>query len=112
MAITLEYIPLTAAEIPVEKVVEFGGVNYRLRFLWNEIGEFYTLTFYTADGAEIYAVKLVYGFNVIRATIAGFRIAAKIVLADAADFVSEIPVKEEILKEDLGQSVLVYVFRD
>jgi len=112
LSLTLEYLPFAAAEIPVEKLFEFNGANYRLQVLWNEEGAFYSLKIASQDGADFYATKIVYGFNIIQAVVRGMNLKAQIVVVDPAELVSELPVRDEIARLDLGDGIRVYVFRE
>lgn len=110
--ISLEYIPATASEVPVEKTVEFNGSNYRFQLLWNDEGSFYSLLVSSQEGTQLYAAKLSYGFNAIRAVVVGMRLSAKLVPIDPADIVSDIPVRSTIEKDSLGNGVKLYIFRE
>jgi hypothetical protein len=112
MAFTLEYMPFSADETPVEKLFEFNGANYRFRLLWNEEGEFYTLLISTQSGDPLYALKLVYGYQLIQAVVSGLDLKAQLVAVDPADLVSRFPVRSRIEKDDLGQAVRLYVYRE
>ena len=110
--ISLEYIPATASEVPVEKTVEFNGANYRFQLLWNDEGSFYSLLVSSQEGVQLLANKLSYGYNAIQAIVAGLSLGAKLVPLDPADIVSDIPIRSAITKESLGDGVKLYIFRE
>lgn len=56
----LNYLKIKKSEIPCEKTFSIGGSEYILRFLYNDMFDFYTVTVAAADGSLAASGKLSY----------------------------------------------------
>lgn len=82
----IKFIPLTHAEVPVNKVVTIDGKEYAIEVLYNSRKDFYTMTLMDSESSEIiYCGKLTYLSSYINGPAAGVDITSAVVPLNIED---------------------------
>lgn len=95
-SISMSYIQLTHAELPVQRVFEINGENYIFNFDYNSIGDFYTFMILDENENPLYASKLSYLGNSLQSVVPGLSLKSKLVTLNLSDALRDIPVIERI----------------
>lgn len=69
MSISIEYMPITFDEIPVQKNFTIGQNTYAFLFQYNKTYDFFTMTIKDEDDNILYVTKLVYGSSLYHAVV-------------------------------------------
>ena len=99
-SISMSYIQLTHAELPVQRVFEIGGENYIFNFDYNSVGDFYTFLILDEDENPLYASKLSYLANSMQEVVPGLSLKNQIIPLNLSDALREIPAIERISIEN------------
>jgi len=106
MAIDIEFLDISGAQIPVNKFYEFEGVTYIFKFKKNEVGNFFTVEIFDeVDENFLYGNKIVYGQTIndtILSPITGEIIPLNISILQGD------PGTQEINDETFGDPIRLY----
>ncbi|PJZ49666.1 hypothetical protein CH362_07690 [Leptospira saintgironsiae] len=69
----VEYLPITASEIPIEKDFTIGA-TYSFRFLHNERSDFYTCIILNSDEEILFTTKICYARELVDVVVDGLQI--------------------------------------
>ena len=106
MALNIEFLDVSGAQIPVKKTYEFEGITYTFRFKKNSIGNFFTIEIYNEiDETFLYSNKLVYGQTItdtLLSPISGDIIPLNIQVLQGN------PGTQDINESTLGDSIKIF----
>ena len=108
MPITLEYMPLTFDELPVEKTFTIGN-TYLFEFHYNERHDFFRVKIKDEEDNELYIAKLVYGGSVYHATVNGLELNQLIVPFDIQDLLVAGSIEFNQVNQDSLGNVRLYL---
>ena len=81
MAIELDYLPVTNAELPVEKIFDIGN-EYTFEFIYNSRMDRVTMYIKDEDDNILYTTLIVYGAPLYHAVVSGIELNQDIVAFD------------------------------
>ena len=110
MPISLEYLPLEFAEIPVEKTFTFPGGTYLFEFHYNDTYDFFRVKIKDEDDNVLYIAKLVYGGSVYHAVVDGLELEQTIVPFNIQDLLSAGAIDTDDVNSTTLGTVRLYVF--
>lgn len=76
---SINELPYTRDEIPVEKIFTIDETEFTYRIIYNAIGDFYTMQIKDDTGAILYTTKLVYLNNALHGASAILAIISEII---------------------------------
>ena len=94
MATLSDYLEFTSDEIPVEKIFNLDGVDYKFLIRYNSYSDSYTCTIKDIDGNILITNRLTYLFPINDSVINGLNISREIVPVNFDNPDSEIPVNK------------------
>ena len=104
--INLEFLDISADQLPINKYYEFEGTTYTFRLKYNDLGAFFTVEIYdTLNQTFLFSNKVVYGGNLIDSLLAPM--ASKIIPLNV-DILQGFASSEEVNEESLGNAVKLY----
>ena len=106
MALDIEFLDISGAQIPIEKFYEFEGTTFIFKFKKNEVGNFFTVEIFDElDENFLYSNKLVYGQTIIDSILSP--ITGDIIPLNISVLQGEVGV-QDITEETLGDSIRLY----
>lgn len=108
-----EYLPLTAAEVPIEKDFTIGDSTYAWLFRYNETFDFYTLEIRDEDDVILYTTKLTYASDIVNAVVEGLNISKVIVPINILELTQTLALQDQrVSKESLGKTIFLLIGKD
>ncbi len=101
--ITIEFLDISGAPVPIDKFYEFEGTTYVFRLKFNEAGQFFTVEVRDSlNSTFLFSNKVVYGSNLIDSLLSP--ITGKIIPLNI-DILTGESSSEEITVDSLGSTV-------
>jgi len=108
MAVELNYLPLSASELPVSKIFDLGE-QYRFVFRYNTQSDRISVEIYDLDDTLLYTTRLIYGNYLYHAVVDGLEFDDPVIPFNINDLFTEGVIDDsEVTYESLAR-VKMYV---
>lgn len=109
--VDLEYLPISASEIPIEKDFTVGE-TYSFRFLYNERADFYTCTILDSNANILLTTKICYARELIDAKVEGLAVNRLIIPLNPQEIEQSRILQGQIVnKKMFGNDILLILGR-